>query len=88
MYNCTNCNRIETLYFKCNDCNKLLCRSCISKNKHQCLVKTYEYKLDMFCFNEECINLKDVKCKKCKKEFCKTHLANHKCQKISCCILC
>ncbi len=83
MYNCENCNRIELLQFRCNDCLKMLCRSCISKDKHKCEFKATidKYRLDMFCNNETCINLKEKKCKKCKIEYCNTHISNHLCSK-------
>lgn len=88
MYNCNNCDKLETLYFKCQKCEKLLCRKCISKGNHTCLEKSDDtFKLDVFCDDMECMETKNLKsCTKCKRKYCKIHYSKHEC-KYKCCII-
>lgn len=90
MYNCKNCNNLETLYFQCDKCSKLLCRKCISHNKHECLINNNtKYTLDMFCDDDNCISINNLLiCKNCKKKFCIHHKKSHECQNNNCCCIC
>ena len=89
MYNCINCDKLESLYFKCDKCNKLLCRKCVSPEKHKCKTNNdSKYTLDMFCDNLDCIkNTNLQKCKYCKKNLCSDDFNKHKCKVKSCCIM-
>jgi len=90
MYNCTHCDKSETLYFECSTCNKKLCRKCVAPNKHNCSTQTNNkpYELDIFCKNYDCIENKNLElCKYCRKNFCSQHLIKHKCKVKSCCIM-
>ena len=89
MYKCINCDKLESLYFECDKCNKLLCRKCVSPEKHKCKTNNdSKYTLDMFCDNLDCIkNTNLQKCKYCKKNFCSDDFNKHKCKVKSCCIM-
>ena len=89
MYNCTYCDKAESLYFQCSICNKELCRKCVAPEKHNCNKKNNQpYELDIFCNDKDCIENKKLNsCKFCKKKFCSQHFIRHKCKVKSCCIM-
>ena len=87
--NCMNCNNYDTLPFTCQKCNKHLCRKCISKDKHICIISN-NLILNSFCNNENCLRTDNlINCKYCDKKFCKFHI-NHDCpNKYNfCCCIC
>ncbi len=82
---CQNCTNFENLPFTCGRCNKILCRKCISRNKHECKLFSNELEVYNFCSDKDCLTTSNlILCKYCSKKYCNLHI-KHNCQKVDCC---
>lgn len=79
---CSECGNLESLPFKCNDCNKYFCRKHYSYDKHKCLdrkLNNYRYvpesNIRTKCHFIDCQNEISTSafCNKCSNNFCENH---------------